>query len=107
VANESARIARGSVTPLSSLKSSNVDDIVFPGGFGAAKNLSDFAFKGAEMKVDPDVERIIKEFHKDGKPVALCCIAPVLAARVIQGVKLTLGKKGEKWPFGDAIDAAR
>lgn len=57
--------------------------VVFPGGFGAAKNLSDFGFKGAEMSVDPEVERVIREFHAAGKPIALCCIAPVLAAKVL------------------------
>ena len=42
---ESARIARGSVSPLTELKSTDVSAVVFPGGFGAAKNLSDFGFK--------------------------------------------------------------
>ena len=80
---ESARISRGAVEKLSDLKAtSDIDAVVFPGGFGAAKNLSDFAFKGTDMTVDPEVERVLKEFNKSGKPIALCCIAPILAAKV-------------------------
>jgi len=109
---ESARISRGAVEKLSDLKAtSDIDAVVFPGGFGAAKNLSDFAFKGTDMTVDPEVERVLKEFNKSGKPIALCCIAPILAAKVLgsQGVKLTMGKKGDEkdWPHGGAIDAAK
>jgi enhancing lycopene biosynthesis protein 2 len=55
---------------------------VFPGGFGAAKNLSDFGFKGTDMSVNADVARVISEFHSGKKPIALCCIAPILAAKV-------------------------
>ena len=81
---ESARITRGAVENLTDLKaSSDIDAVVFPGGFGAAKNLSDFAFKGTDMTVDPEVERVIKDFNKSGKPIALCCIAPILAAKVL------------------------
>lgn len=36
---ESARIARGQVLPLSQLSSGVAQAVVFPGGFGAAKNL--------------------------------------------------------------------
>lgn len=109
---ESSRIARGAVENVASLTAdSNIDALVFPGGFGAAKNLSDFAFKGTEMTVDPEIERILKEFKASGKPIALCCIAPILAAKVLgtEGVKLTMGKKGDEneWPYGGAIDAAR
>ena len=88
---ESSRIARGPVENVASLTAdSNVDALVFPGGFGAAKNLSDFAFKGTEMTVDPEIERILKEFKASGKPIALCCIAPILAAKVL-GTEVIFG----------------
>lgn len=80
---ESARISRGNIAPLSSLDIDGFDLVVFPGGFGAAKNLCDFAQKGADCTVNPDVERVLKGFHSAGKPIALCCIAPVLAAKVL------------------------
>ncbi len=94
---ESARISRGSIAPLSDLKVENYDAVFFPGGFGAAKNLCDFATKGADCEVRPDVERLIQGFHGAGKPVGMCCIAPVLAAKVLgtknggPGVSVTIG----------------
>jgi enhancing lycopene biosynthesis protein 2 len=60
---ESARIARGKVENLATLDANQFDAILLPGGFGAAKNLSDFAFKGAEMTVNSDLEKILKTFH--------------------------------------------
>ena len=59
-----------------------VEAVVIPGGFGAAKNLSDFGFKGADMSVNQDVEKVFLDFHQAGKPIALCCIAPIIAAKV-------------------------
>ena len=82
VLHESARIARCAVKPLSELSSNDVEAVVFPGGFGAAKNLSDFGFKGADMSVPTEVENVLKDFHQAGKPIALCCIAPIIAAKV-------------------------
>ncbi|MBL8747413.1 MAG: isoprenoid biosynthesis glyoxalase ElbB [Phycisphaerae bacterium] len=94
---ESARIARGAIKPLDQLEVTKFDAAFFPGGFGAAKNLCDFAFKGAECGVEPNVDRIVRAFHAAGKPVGLCCIAPVIAARVLgtgkggPGVTVTIG----------------
>jgi len=108
---ESARISRGQIQPLAALTTEGVDALVFPGGFGAAKNLSDFGFKGADMSVDSEVERVLTCFHSEGKPVALCCIAPILAAKVLgeKGVTLTLGGEGEEadWPYQGAIEVAK
>lgn len=109
---ESARIARGNVKPLSELTSSSADAVIFPGGFGAAKNLSDFAVNGPNMTVKPDVERVIKDFHTSKKPIGLCCIAPMLAAKTLGpvGVKITLGKSDDgsgNWPNGGSLEAAK
>ena len=79
---ESARIARGAVSPLTDLTVEGLDAVVIPGGFGAAKNLSDFGFKGADMTVNDQVERVLKDFHSAGKPIGLCCISPIIAAKV-------------------------
>ena len=66
---ESARIARGEIKDLKDVKASDLDGLIIPGGFGAAKNLSDFAVKGPEASVNPDVKRIIEDFVEAGKPV--------------------------------------
>jgi len=108
---ESARIARSSVQPLTELTVDGADAVVIPGGFGAAKNLSDFGFKGADMAVNAEVERVIKDFHTAGKPLALCCISPIIAAKVLgdKSPALTLGSAGDeaKWPYQGAIEVAK
>ncbi|NP_001167509.1 uncharacterized protein LOC100381155 [Xenopus laevis] len=99
---ESARLARGNITALSRLNVKEHDAVIFPGGFGAAKNLSSFAVDGESFKVQPDVERVLTGFSKAKKPIGLCCIAPVLAAKVIPGVEVTVGQEeelGGKWPY--------
>lgn len=100
---ESARIARGKISPLSQLDPAAFDAVVFPGGFGAAKHLCDFATKGAQCDVHPEVERVIKAFHSAGKPVGMCCIAPVLAAKVLGA---SAGGPGVDVTIGDDADAA-
>ena len=105
---ESARISRGNCKDLKTLSAANYDALVIPGGFGAAKNLSDFGFKGADMKVDEDIEKIMKDFSEKKKVIGLTCISPIIAAKVFgkDGVKLTLGGRGDSWPYNGAIDAA-
>ncbi len=88
---ESARIARGDIKPLSEFKASDYDALIFPGGFGAAKNLSTVAFDGANAKVNPEVENVIKQMLAVHKPIGALCIAPAVVARVIQGVEVTIG----------------
>ncbi|MFP4367822.1 MAG: isoprenoid biosynthesis glyoxalase ElbB [Bacteroidales bacterium] len=89
---ESARIARGQIKPLSGFRADNFDAIIFPGGFGAAKNLSDFAFRGAESSVDPQVVKAIKDMVEQKKPVGALCIAPALMARILDKPELTIGQ---------------
>lgn len=88
---ESARIARGKVSSIVDLDPDDYDGLFFPGGFGVAKNLSSYAFEGAGMTVNPLVEELIIAFHGQGKPIVALCVAPMLLAKVISGVKVTLG----------------
>lgn len=90
---ESARIARGDIRDLKELKISTADAVIFPGGFGAALNLCNFAQTGADCSVNPDVERVVKEFHSAKKPLGFICIAPAIGAKVLgpRKVKLTIG----------------
>jgi enhancing lycopene biosynthesis protein 2 len=97
---ESGRIARGDVASLAEVKAADLDAVIFPGGFGAAKNLCDFAVKGSDCTVNPDVSRLVMDMVKARKPVAFLCIAPAMAAKIfsdagIKGVKLTIGKDKE------------
>jgi enhancing lycopene biosynthesis protein 2 len=89
---ESARIARGKIKPLSAFSADSVDALVIPGGFGAAKNLSSYAFDGPECAVNPDVAKAVKAMHAVGKPIGALCIAPVILAKVLGNVTLTIGQ---------------
>ncbi len=89
---EAARISRGNIQDLNMLKAKNFDGLVIPGGFGAAKNLSSYAFDGADCTVNKELERIVQEVHAAGKPIGALCIAPVVLARVLGDVTLTIGQ---------------
>jgi enhancing lycopene biosynthesis protein 2 len=80
---ESARIARGNIRDIATVGAADLDAVIFPGGFGAAKNLCDFAVKGAAAAVHPEVARLLKEMAAAKKPIGTICIAPVVAAAVL------------------------
>lgn len=88
---ESARIARGNIKALSAYKAADYDAIIFPGGFGAAKNLCTFAFDGADCSVNQDVENAIRTTAVAEKPIGALCIAPALIAKVLGDVEVTIG----------------
>lgn len=90
---EAARIARGKIRDLKTLHASEVDACVLPGGFGAAKNLCDFATGGADYSVEPETARFLEEMHAAKKPIGALCIAPVIVAKLFgsRGVSLTIG----------------
>jgi len=89
---EAARIARGDIKPLSEYKAGDFDAIVFPGGFGAAKNLCTFAFDGAECTVNVDVEKAVRETVTAEKPIGALCISPVIIAKILSDVNVTIGQ---------------
>jgi enhancing lycopene biosynthesis protein 2 len=89
---ESARIARGKIQPLSKFNPAGYDALLFPGGFGAAKNLSTFAFDGPDCKVNTDVEKAVKGMYEASKPIGALCIAPVLLAKILGKGNLTIGQ---------------
>lgn len=95
VLTESARIARGKIKPLKEYRAENFDGIIFPGGFGVAKNLCSYAFDGPEMKIDKVVEKAIRETHEADKPIGALCIAPVLVTRILGSVEVTVGSEGD------------
>ena len=91
---EAARIARGNISDLKDFDARSVDAAIFVGGFGAAKNLSDFAAKGAGCKLNKDAEKAVLEMHSLKKPIGFVCIAPASVAAPALGkfgVKLTIG----------------
>ncbi len=77
---ESARIARGEIRDLATITAADMDAVILPGGFGAAKNLSDFAGAGAQARVQPEVLRFLKDMHRAKNPIGAICIAPAVIA---------------------------
>jgi enhancing lycopene biosynthesis protein 2 len=83
VLSESARIARGKIQDLARVQAADIEALIFPGGFGAAKNLCTFAVDGADCKVNPEVERLVTQMLQARKPIGAICIAPALLARIL------------------------
>ncbi|MDO9328011.1 MAG: isoprenoid biosynthesis glyoxalase ElbB [Pseudomonas sp.] len=93
---ESARIARGNIKDIREASVEDFDALIVPGGFGAAKNLSNFAIEGAGCTVQPDVLALTEAFAEAGKPAGLMCISPALAAKIYgPGVTCTIGNDAD------------
>lgn len=89
---ESARIARCEIEDVAKADPKDFVAVVFPGGFGAALNLSDFAVKGAECRVEPNTLKFAKAMAKAGKVLGFICIAPTLIPRIFdEPVDMTIG----------------
>ncbi|NTU53510.1 MAG: isoprenoid biosynthesis glyoxalase ElbB, partial [Chlorobiaceae bacterium] len=93
VLTESARICRGAISDLREIDASLLDGLIIPGGFGAAKNLCNYAIRGTECQVNEEVARTVRIFHETGKPIGFLCIAPVIAAKLLgaEGIEVTIG----------------
>ena len=93
---EAARIVRGEIRDLAAANADDFDALIVPGGFGAAKNLCDFAVKGAEMTVNAQLLAFARAIHQQGKPVGLVCIAPAMAGAIFgRGVQCTIGSDAD------------
>jgi len=88
---EAARIARGKIKALTEYRVADFDALIFPGGFGVAKNLCTYAVDGTDCHVDRVVEAAIRDTHRAGKPIGALCISPVLITRVLGNVTVTIG----------------
>ena len=94
ILTEAARLARSKILPVEKYKAEDFDGLLFSGGYGVAKNLCNYAYKGAEMEVQSDVARAIVETREANKPIGAMCIAPVMLAKLLPGVCVTLGNEG-------------
>jgi len=92
---ESARIARGNIKDLKEYNPLDFDGLIFPGGFGAAKNLCDFAFKGPECTINDDVVNAIQKTAEQHKPIGALCISPVIMAKIFGDVEVTIGQDAD------------
>lgn len=102
---EAARIARGKIKDIKTVKAGDLDALIFPGGFGVAKNLCTIAFNGIQGKVHPEIIRLAKEVRAEKKPIGAACIAPALVAKIFEGekLKLTIGDDPETVSLIEAL----
>lgn len=92
---EAARIARGKIKPLDQIYAADFDALIMPGGYGAAKNLCNYASAGCDATTDAGVARVLREFHSSGKVIGSICISPMAVAAAFKGTdiqpRLTIG----------------
>ena len=74
---ESARLARGKIVDLATIDPSLLDALIMPGGFGAVKNLSQFALKGPTREVNPQVRDLLEIIHRLKKPIGAIALAAI------------------------------
>ncbi|NRA13247.1 MAG: isoprenoid biosynthesis glyoxalase ElbB [Crocinitomicaceae bacterium] len=100
---ESARIARGAIHDINDISPSDIDALVIPGGFGSAKNLTNWAFNGPDGEILPEVKLLLINMINVGKPIAALCVSPVVVAKALEGSgiqpKLTIGTNQEESPY--------
>jgi enhancing lycopene biosynthesis protein 2 len=102
---ESARIARGKVTPLADFNIHPFHALVLIGGFGAAKNLTTWAFDGPESEINEEVKCCVKAFHEAKKPILALCVAPVVLAKSLEDESVTISLGSTKLPANYDIES--
>ena len=100
---EAARIARGQIREISTVVPADLDALVIPGGFGSAKNFSNWAFEGPNAQIRPDVKLLLVNMYNVGKPIVALCVSPVLLALAFEdmaiGQQLTIGSTNAPSPY--------
>lgn len=100
---ESARIARGNIRDIADVDPGDIDALVIPGGFGSAKNFTNWAFEGPAGTILPEVKLLIVNLINVGKPIAALCVSPVVVAKALEGslvkAHLTIGTDKEPSPY--------
>ena len=100
---ESARISRGDIHDITTIDPVDIDALVIPGGFGSAKNFTDWAFNGADGIILPEVKLFLVNLMNIGKPITALCVSPVVLSKALEGssvsAKMTIGTDKEKSPY--------
>jgi len=100
---EAARIARGAIHDINEIDSNSLDAVVIPGGFGSAKNFTQWAFSGEKGSIHPKVQQLISDIHASKKTIVALCVSPIVVAKAFEGstvkTQLTIGSTKEKSPY--------
>ena len=102
---EAARITRGEIRPLAQADAAELDALIVPGGFGAAKNLSNFASLGSECTVDRELKALAQAMHQAGKPLGFMCIAPAMLPKIFDTAEVLeeMGAEHVPCPVDDIV----
>lgn len=100
---EAARIARGNIQDISSIVPADLDALVLPGGFGNAKNFTNWAFEGATGSIHPKIKLLIVNMVNIGKPIIALCVSPIVVAKALEGSDLhpmlSIGSSQQASPY--------
>ncbi len=100
---EAARIARGNIQDISSIIPADLDALVLPGGFGNAKNFTNWAFEGATGSIHPKIKLLIVNMVNIGKPIVALCVSPIVVAKALEDSNLhpilTIGSSEQASPY--------
>lgn len=100
---EAARIARGDIRNIKDVEPAEIDALIIPGGFGSAKNLTNWAFEGPEGSILPEVKLLLINLMNIGKPIGALCVSPIILAKALEGsgihASMTLGTDKEASPY--------
>ena len=100
---EAARISRGEMSDLSTYNPADFDALVVVGGFGAAKNLTQWAFSGKDGSIERDVQTAIQSTLDHKKKIVAMCMGPTVVAKALEHSKynavLTVGSSKETSPY--------
>lgn len=100
---EAARISRGSIHEITTISPADIDALVIPGGFGSAKNFTNWAFSGPEGTINPKVKLLIVNMVNVGKPILALCVSPIVVAKALENssihAAMTIGSDKEKSPY--------
>jgi len=96
VLTESARLARGAVKDIAEANIADYAAVILPGGFGAAKNLSNLAYENdvEKLVVEPTTQKFLEAAFAAKLPMGFICISPASVAAVAfkgKGLRLTIG----------------
>ena len=105
ILQESARLGRGRIRPLASVRPDELEALIVPGGYGPVVNFATgFARAGERLRIRPEIAGFLGHFVEAGKPIATIGLGEI-PVRAILGLEIDSPPQAE--PRGVALDPVR